>query len=281
VTDTPRPRDTRLVSRIVVGVVFAPAVLWLFWTGGYPLFAFLALLVLAGQSELFRMPSDGMPLVHRIVAHTAGIAVVADAFFFRGGHAAGIVSAALILFFIAETLGAAPEGRLRRVMFALLATFYPAVFFSYIPKIWNNQAELFSGGGHLVLILVVASVWMFDIASYFTGTIAGKHLFIPSVSPKKTWEGFFGGVIGSAVVGFCASLIPGFQLPHAVAIALLAGLAGQAGDLAESIVKRDMGVKDSSTLLGGHGGVLDRFDSMAFAAPAVYGYLVLVARGCA
>ncbi len=279
-TDTPRPRDAKLFSRVVVGVVLGPAVLWLFWTGGYPLFAFLALLVIAGQSELFRMPSDGMPLVHRIVAHASGIAVVADAFLFQGGHAAGIVTAALILFFVAETLGSAPEGRLRRVMFAFLATVYPAVFLSYIPKIWEHSFLLFDGG-HLVLILVVVSVWMFDIASYFTGTIAGKHLFIPAVSPKKTWEGFFGGVAGSVAVGACASLIPGFQLTHTVAIALVAGLAGQAGDLAESIVKRDMGVKDSSSLLGGHGGVLDRFDSMAFAAPAVYWYLVLVSGGCA
>ncbi len=280
-TETSRPRDASLVSRVAVGVVLGPGVLWLFWTGGYPLFAFVALIAIAGQSELFRMPENGIPLVHRIIAHAAGIAVAADAFVSTGGHATGIIAAALILFFLAEIPGSQPRGRFDRVMFALFATVYPAVFFSYILRIWYHPAVLFGDGNHLVVLLVVASVWMFDIASYFAGTIAGKRPFIPSVSPKKTWEGFIGGVLGVAAVGACASLLPGFRLPHSVAIALVAGLAGQAGDLSESIVKREMGVKDSSTLLGGHGGVLDRFDSMAFAAPAVYLYLVLVMGGCA
>ncbi|MFC1509896.1 phosphatidate cytidylyltransferase, partial [Candidatus Omnitrophota bacterium] len=103
--------------------------------------------------------------------------------------------------------------------------------------------------------------------------------FFPSVSPKKTLEGFIGGIVGvlmlSVIAGFYTDTSYRF---HTIALSLLIALAGQAGDLSESLIKRDLGVKDSSNIIPGHGGVLDRFDSLFFAAPVVYSYILIVFR---
>ena len=120
---------------------------------------------------------------------------------------------------------------------------------------------------------------MFDNASYFTGRFFGKHKFFPQISPKKTLEGFWGGIISVVLMGTIVGCLDlkSFKF-HFLAIAVLTALAGQIGDLSESIIKREMDIKDSSQLIPGHGGILDRFDSLIFAGPAVYFYLLICAR---
>jgi phosphatidate cytidylyltransferase len=125
------------------------------------------------------------------------------------------------------------------------------------------------------------SVWLADTAAYFVGLSFGKHKLFPRISPKKSWEGAIGGVVGStaAFVGMSKLLLPGVPLNMAVGCGVVIGIIGPIGDLAESLLKRDAVVKDSGGILPGHGGVFDRFDSMLFAAPAVlvicYGDLIV------
>ena len=265
--------DSSLWPRVAIGVLFAPLVLWLFWNGGYPLFAFLALLTLFGQSELFSM-FPGLPLPHRMIGHFAGMGILLDSFAFGSGHISGILISALIALFTIEII-TGREDRLKRVEFTFLGTVYPALFITYVFKILQHP-NLFSGLDSRMLILyIVLIVWIFDTASYFSGRTWGKHPFFPAVSPKKTVEGFLGGIVGILTLAITFGLITGLPLPNLLAATFLAGIAGQAGDLAESIIKRDTGIKDSSHIIPGHGGVLDRFDSLFFAAPAVYGYMVL------
>jgi phosphatidate cytidylyltransferase len=122
--------------------------------------------------------------------------------------------------------------------------------------------------------------WVGDTGAYFVGRKLGRHKLAPRVSPNKSWEGAFASVIVSALVGgvYLLRFIPGITVPHALAITILANLAGQVGDLAESAMKRGAGVKDSGTILPGHGGFLDRVDSTLFALPVIYAYLLLTAR---
>jgi phosphatidate cytidylyltransferase len=264
--------DSSLWPRIAVGVLFAPLVLWLFWNGGYPLFAFLALLTLFGQMELFSM-LRGLPLPHRMAGHLSGLGILLDSFVFGSGHLAGILVSTLIALFVFE-IAAGREDRLKRVEFTLLGSLYPALFITYFFRILQHP-DFFSGlDNRLLVLFVVLTVWIFDTASYFSGRVWGKHPFFPLVSPKKTVEGFLGGVAGILVFGTAVGLTTGAFLPHLLAVTVLAGLAGQAGDLAESVIKRDTGIKDSSHLIPGHGGVLDRFDSLLFAVPTIYGYLI-------
>ena len=131
-------------------------------------------------------------------------------------------------------------------------------------------------GGVLVL-MVFASVWICDTAAYFVGSALGKHPLALSVSPKKTWEGAwagFGFALATAVV-FEKFVVTWLHPVDGVVIGILAGTVGQLSDLVESRFKRDVDVKDSSNLLPGHGGMLDRFDSLLMIAPIVYLYLCL------
>ena len=130
--------------------------------------------------------------------------------------------------------------------------------------------------GEAFLFMTFASVWCMDTAAYAVGRSAGRRTLAPVLSPKKTWEGAAAGLV--AAVGVCLlfsrfALKDALTLPGAAAIGLLIGVAGQLSDLAESMVKRDAGVKESGALLPGHGGVLDRFDSYILCAPAIYYFL--------
>jgi len=129
-----------------------------------------------------------------------------------------------------------------------------------------------------ILMSIFFAVWICDSAAYFIGKLLGKHKLFPRVSPKKTWEGAIAGFFGG-IGGFVLSttiFIPEFPTSHAIAIGAIIGSIGQLGDLAESQLKRDAGVKDSSNLIPGHGGLLDRFDSIIFVIPPIYFYLLYV-----
>jgi phosphatidate cytidylyltransferase len=131
----------------------------------------------------------------------------------------------------------------------------------------------------LVFGLVVS--WIGDTGAYYVGRRYGKHKLAPVVSPKKTWEGAIASAAVSSISGGLAlpRLITGVGPGEALLLALAANVAGQVGDLAESAIKRGAGVKDSGTLLPGHGGLLDRVDSSLFALPVLYGILVSLPKG--
>lgn len=117
--------------------------------------------------------------------------------------------------------------------------------------------------------------WVGDIAAYYIGKAWGKHRLAPRISPGKSWEGSIASVCGSTLFGvlLLGNLIPQTPLAHAIGLSIGANIAGQIGDLAESAMKRGAGVKDSGTLLPGHGGLLDRVDSTLFVLPVIYLYL--------
>ncbi len=135
-------------------------------------------------------------------------------------------------------------------------------------------STIYGWGGWTVLTFFIA-VWVCDSAAYFAGRAFGRHKLFERVSPKKTWEGAAAGFVG-AVVAFLlmkALVLPYLTVTQSLVCGSLVGLFGQLGDLAESLLKRDAGVKDSSTMIPGHGGVLDRFDSVMMASPFLFLYL--------
>ncbi len=140
-----------------------------------------------------------------------------------------------------------------------------------------QRAQLDAWGGFTVIALL-AAIWMCDTAAYFGGRAMGKHKLFPRVSPNKTWEGALWGFAAAlATMAAAKYAVLGYlSLFEALVIGAIVGTAGQLGDLVESLLKRDAGLKDSSTLLPGHGGVFDRFDSFIFVSPAVFLYLDFV-----
>jgi phosphatidate cytidylyltransferase len=135
-----------------------------------------------------------------------------------------------------------------------------------------SVAGLFQGERAWELLLVLVTIWMMDTAAYFAGRLWGKHKITPAISPGKSLEGYIAGLIAAilSVAVFSHFLLPEWGLPAAVIAGTLLGLMGTLGDLFESILKRGAGVKDSSGLIPGHGGMLDRIDSLLFALPVYY-----------
>ena len=133
-----------------------------------------------------------------------------------------------------------------------------------------------AGQGPRLLLFALAVTWAADTTAYFIGRAMGKHPLAPHISPKKTWEGSIGGIIGSLLIAYAAKFFLPIALPHLLAMAFLGNIAGQMGDLLESAYKRSAGVKDSGSLLPGHGGVLDRIDAQILCIPVIWYYLVLV-----
>ncbi|HVH69879.1 MAG TPA: phosphatidate cytidylyltransferase, partial [Candidatus Dormibacteraeota bacterium] len=132
------------------------------------------------------------------------------------------------------------------------------------------------GQGPALLLFALAIVWVGDTTAYFVGRAIGKRPFAPHLSPKKTWEGAVAGFLGSLLVAF--GFMPWVNVPlvHLLGMAALGNVAGQVGDLLESGYKRSAGIKDSGSLLPGHGGVLDRIDALILAIPVVWYYWILI-----
>jgi phosphatidate cytidylyltransferase len=131
------------------------------------------------------------------------------------------------------------------------------------------------GIGPKLLLFALVITWAGDTVAYFVGRAIGKHAFAPILSPKKTWEGAVGGFAGSLLVGVAFSKWTGIAMGQMLAMAAVGNVAGQVGDLLESAYKRSAGVKDSGTLLPGHGGILDRIDALILAIPVVCYYWIL------
>jgi len=129
--------------------------------------------------------------------------------------------------------------------------------------------------GPKLLLFALVITWAGDTVAYFVGRAIGKHRFAPILSPKKTWEGAVGGFVGSLLVGVAFSKWIGVSMGQMLGMAAGGNVAGQVGDLLESAYKRSAGVKDSGTLLPGHGGILDRIDALILAIPVVCYYWIL------
>jgi phosphatidate cytidylyltransferase len=130
--------------------------------------------------------------------------------------------------------------------------------------------------GPALLLFALVVIWVSDTAAYFVGKAIGKHALAPRLSPKKTWEGAVAGFLGSLLVALAFTPWVNVPLVHLLGMAAVGNVAGQMGDLLESAYKRSAGVKDSGSLLPGHGGVLDRIDALILAIPVVWYYWILI-----
>lgn len=158
----------------------------------------------------------------------------------------------------------------------LFGWFYIYFLAGYLVRIYNFESEK----GAWILILFIVLTKFSDLGAYVTGSLIGKHKMIPKVSPAKTWEGFVGGILFSAVFGWLVvklsgNQLTGFSLSHVLLLGMVLGTFAVLGDLVESLLKREAEVKDSGHFLPGIGGALDLIDSLLFNAPIMYMYLCL------
>ena len=267
--------------RVVVAVAGIPLALFFVYTGGLPLALFLGTVAALGAWELFRMarkrgvqPFDalGIPLA---AALPLGAHLVAIGLLDRPAAAAGVILVALIGVAI---WWRSPDDRpLEAVAVTAFAPLYVGGTLAFGYALRHHPWVVGALPGTILVLFPLVVTWATDIGAYVIGRLLGKRKLMPSVSPGKTVAGAAGGLVAAVVVAVAynaLTLRPVAQLALAPWTAMVFGLlvssAAQVGDLAESLFKRAAGVKDSSRILPGHGGILDRLDSLFFVLPLAY-----------
>jgi phosphatidate cytidylyltransferase len=261
---------TGIVSRVVVGVVGLPVVLGLVWVGGWWLFALAALAAVIAVHEFVMMARPLRPL-----APAAYLGVVLALVGAETGGVVWLVGGFLATFVFAFILNAVATTRApatAAIGATVLCAAWVGLGLGHLLLLRGMQAQ-----PRLLAFTVLLVVFAADTFAFFAGRLAGRHKLAPTLSPGKTWEGLVGGSLVALFVAFVA-LYPDrdsyLTIWQALVLGVVIVVAALAGDLFESMLKRDLAVKDTGRLLGGHGGVLDRLDALLFAAPAAY-YLVL------
>ncbi|WP_297932114.1 phosphatidate cytidylyltransferase [uncultured Alistipes sp.] len=271
----------RSLSGAVLGVVVLGAILWSQWSFG----ALLLVLSLAGMHEFYALcerrgeaPQRVLGLLSGALLFALNFAFVSDDIRILGpaGHAFGSGMAFLLLLmpllFVCE-LYRKRENPAANIAVTLLGVVYVALPFSlllYLPILSTDAWTPW------VVVAYVTIIWANDVCAYLVGMTVGRRKLFERLSPKKSWEGFFGGLAGAVGAGLAAGHLLGASLAAWAGLALVAAVVAVAGDLAESMFKRAAGVKDSGALIPGHGGVLDRFDAMLLSAPFVFVYMIFV-----
>ncbi|MDX1430242.1 MAG: phosphatidate cytidylyltransferase, partial [Rhodothermales bacterium] len=187
---------------------------------------------------------------------------------------------AIAVLFVASHLWSRPANPLQSVSMTLFGIAYPTLMLTYLVDIRSGaEAAVGPSGAFWLTLTVFVLVWVSDTAAYYVGRAFGRRKLAPTISPNKTWEGSAAGGVAAiaAAVGLGMTALPFLPPAHCIAVGIICGVVGQLGDLAESRIKREVGVKDSGTILPGHGGILDRFDALTIAAPLTYFYLFYVA----
>lgn len=275
---------TSLPVRVASAIVAVPLVLVLAWVGGLWFLGFTLLLVVLALRE-FNLLLESKGLLPHWTAGMAAVLLAPLAAFqrLRTGrlqewHLGALITLLVIGVLLAELRRGAGRHAIANSAATLLGVFYVGWLGSHILLLrelpWAVGQPYAHGAAYAILPLVM--VWCCDTAAYGVGRLFGRRRLMPEVSPKKTAEGAWAGLIASVGGAFLAraTFARFLSAGDAAIMGFLVGVFGQLGDLVESLLKRDLDAKDTSTLIPGHGGVLDRFDSLFFAAPVVYYYLL-------
>lgn len=275
------PRVNELSRRVVVALVGAPIALGIIWLGGAPLATLAGALSGIAAWEYYRIAREGgttpMSVIGVVLSALIPLAVHAQQL---GVFAVPLVVWTLVPLFVlalsiwTRGVGGKPLGAAATTIFGAL---YTGGTLSYVYALRYFGYAVGDTASALVVILPVVLTWASDTGAYFTGRLVGGPKLIPSVSPAKTISGAVGAVV--ATVGACAAFVHYLLKPQAqlafsptglIVFAVCISVTAQIGDLTESLLKREAGVKDSGTLFPGHGGVLDRLDSLFFVLPVTY-----------
>jgi phosphatidate cytidylyltransferase len=255
-----------LASRLLVAVVGLPLVLGALWAGGWWLFALLAV---AGAIALHEYVVLTRPLRPVSLAGYAGIAGVLYACQVSGLFwAVGALLAVLGISFVLKGLGGTQGSPTVAVGTTVLGTLWIGFGLGTVLLLRDIPDH-----GFEVSLAVLLAVFADDSAAYAVGRLVGRHKLAPQISPGKTWEGLLAGSCAAVLVCFVALYEDRdvfLTIGESMLLGLTVAVAAPLGDLFESMVKRDLGVKDTGRLLGGHGGMLDRIDAILFAFPAAY-----------
>jgi phosphatidate cytidylyltransferase len=268
------PTGRNLVAASLSGIVLAVAVIVLLVIDKGPFAVFASIVILLGQAELYAVMRSRRLQPATLLGLVCGALILAGAYL----HGAAALPFGLVLVTGLSVMWfmAAPPASRRNVTQNVAATVLGTV---YVPFLAGFALLLLAFPGDLgrnVFLVVLGLTVLYDVIAYAVGTLWGNRPLAPTISPNKSWEGVIGATLGVLIVAL--AIVPAvepFASSRAVGLALVIALVAPLGDLVESALKRDLGVKDMGTILPGHGGILDRIDAILFTAPAAYYFLQL------
>ena len=273
-------------QRAISAALFVPILLVVLAIAGPVLAAFVILITALAAVEVFRLLRTAGYQTLAALGTALAVVIVLDAAFpdVLEGSGSLLVAVGVVLVAVAAFTKIEPRDGLN----AWSATVFGAVYVSMLgfilrlghaaPSVPDTAPLASLGAERGWIVLLIFAVWSYDTGAYLVGKQFGREKFLTHISPSKTYAGLIGGVLAATVVTAVMLWGLGQSPVHAVILGPLAALAAQAGDLAESLIKRAAGQKDSGTLIPGHGGILDRVDSFLFAAPIVTLYVVALIR---
>ena len=252
-------------TRLISGILLVIAALLTIISGGYVLFFTLVCISLIGMQELYKamgVHGESTGLLE-IIGYLGAILYYVSLLlgFESYGLMTVLVSLILIMFVYVFTY---PKYNAHQIMSAFFGVVYVAVMLSFI-LLTRNLPD-----GKFIVWLIFLCSWGCDTCAYCVGMLIGRHKMAPILSPKKSVEGGVGGVAGAALLGAIYAAATGGKIAEYALICAVGALISMVGDLAASAIKRNQGIKDYGKLIPGHGGILDRFDSVIFTAPAIY-----------
>lgn len=267
---------TNTAKRILVSAIAIPVILAVCYFGRIPFLLFTLIIGLVSYHEFYTMSRNKEISPNLIAGLLAVFLIILNNYYnFIDFFALSLlIVSLLVLLELFRNQGSA----IINLGVSLLGILYLGLFASsilLIREFFSDEALLYPQGGYLI-ISILASIWICDSAAFFLGTAFGKHKLFPRVSPKKSWEGAAAGFVFAILTMIAAKaiILDFFTTWDVIFIGIIVGTIGQMGDLVESLLKRDAEVKDSSSLIPGHGGIFDRFDSLLLSAPFIYLYLV-------
>ncbi|UCC82417.1 MAG: phosphatidate cytidylyltransferase [Gemmatimonadota bacterium] len=272
-----------LGKRVGVALIGIPVAVGLVFLGGYWLAGFVTLLAMAAAWEFAVMHrASGVPAAPPVAAGLAAAYVLLAANLSLETYLVSVTLVTLVVIASLAIVAAAEARPGALVMTSVFGALYTGATLGFALRLRAEGGTAPGLAGAAVLMLPVAITWLGDTVAYFVGKAIGRHELAPVISPKKTWEGAIAGFFATAggallYVALTRSLVPWtMSAGELLGLGAMVAVVGQAGDLVESRFKRECGVKDSSGLLPGHGGILDRLDAVFFVFPFAYAYIAVL-----
>jgi len=274
---------SNLLTRVVIAFIFGPLIIYITLLGKLPFLILVEILIILGLWEFFYLAKLKNFQIPKWILLLLGVFLGISVYLWgEKTFILFLLSAFYLTAFIFVVKGRT-QGAIADLSSAVFALLYVAGLFSFLILLREMPHQLgldYKIGGLWIVYLLIC-IWSCDTFAYFIGAPLGKHKLSPSVSPKKTVEGFGAGILGAMAAAFFSYYVffKSAGLEHLLIISIFVSLIGQIGDLTESLFKRDAEIKDISHIIPGHGGILDRFDSLLFVSPIVYYYLKFVVYG--